>query len=262
MEELLTEKFLKEIKDRVGDIMGAMEVLAPLVAAKGREKDQEYLAMVNKSFFRLLRMVRHAETCGLESISEEKTLDLAGLCRKLVKDGEDMARLLGTDFAVLVPKKGTKKSPPLEGSVLSHGDAYLLEMAILNLMTNAFEAAGPAGKVSFGVNLESERWMVTVEDNGPGLRDAEVGEDPYLKTPGGVGLGLETARKIAKLHGGALMQETAAEGGVRAVLSIPVRKPAKPLVKTAMVEAESFSAVLVEFSPLLPLEVFLEANIR
>ena len=82
MEELLTEKFLKEIKDRVGDIMGAMEVLAPLVAAKGREKDQEYLAMVNKSFFRLLRMVRHAETCGLESISEEKTLDLAGLCRK------------------------------------------------------------------------------------------------------------------------------------------------------------------------------------
>jgi len=254
MEQVLTEKILKEIRDRTSDAMAALELLTPLVKEKGREKDLEYLAAIHKSFYRTLRLVRHVEACTARTISEKETLDLAGLYRKLGRDGEDMARLLGAAFECV---------PPSDSSVISIGDGYLLELAILNLMSNAFEAAGPTGRVTMSGRLENGRWLVTVKDDGPGLPRPEPEEDPFLKASGGVGLGLEAVRRVAELHGGALMQgDNTPGGGAFAVLSIPVRKPEGVTVSSPEDRWGGFFPALVEFSPLLPLEAFPAEDMR
>lgn len=252
MEELLTEKFLREVRDRVGDAMAAWELLVPLVPKTDSGKGREYLAAMNKSFYRLLRLIHHVEACKAEKLPKGGTLDLAGLCRKLCRDSEDMAKILGSGFAWELS----------DSSVISSGDAELLELAILNLLSNAFGAVGSGGKVTLKGALESGRWTVTVEDNGPGLREREEPVDPFLKVPGGTGLGLEAVRRTAELHGGTLMllSKGAAEGtGVKAVLSLPVRKPEGDTVREPAREFRGgFVPALVEFSPLLPAENFYE----
>lgn len=250
MEELLTEKFLEEVRDRISDAMAAWELLAPLVAKTNSEKGPEYLGAMNKSFYRLLRLLYHVEACKVESIPEDKTVDLAGLCRDVCRNSEDMARILGTDFTWELS----------DSSVPSIGDQKMLELALLNLLVNAFEAAGPKGKVSLKGTLKNGQWTVTVKDNGPGFPTREKSEDPYLKTPGGIGLGLEIADRTAKLHGGNLLPSDKGKTGkigASVGLSLPVKKPrgdefSGPLPTNLLVP------VLVEFSPLLPAKTFYE----
>ena len=96
-------------------------------------------------------------------------------------------------------------------------DADLVEQALVNLALNAVEALGGRGDGRGGrVVLRaypgpSGRAVVEVEDDGPGLLP-EVRERafvPFFSTkPGGSGVGLALAHRIARLHGGTLTVES------------------------------------------------------
>jgi two-component system osmolarity sensor histidine kinase EnvZ len=75
------------------------------------------------------------------------------------------------------------------------------------------------------------RWVeIAVEDNGPGIAEDRreeafrpfhrLDEGRNLQT-GGVGLGMAVARDIARAHGGDVLLETSALGGLRAVIRLP-----------------------------------------
>lgn len=250
MEERLTDKFLLELRDRMSDMMAAMQLLMPLIRDKGDKKDKEYLATINKSFYSLLRSVRHMQVCTSEPDFHPRTIDLAGLCRTVGGQCESVAKTLNITFEWSIA----------QSSVLSVGDDGLLEMALLNLLANAFTAAGPGGKVTLRGRQIKNQWVATVLDSGPGLRQTKTGEDPFLKTPGGAGLGLEVAWAVAELHRGRVMLVNGGKRGVRARLLLPIQKPEQgelvhdPLVKID--RSGGFSTTMVEFSPLLPVEEF------
>jgi signal transduction histidine kinase len=86
------------------------------------------------------------------------------------------------------------------------GDALALERMLSNLVDNAVKHAGGARVRLTPVEREVH---VLVEDDGPGLEEAElerVFEPFYRGRPadreGGMGLGLSVARSIARAHGG------------------------------------------------------------
>lgn len=251
MNKRQNDALLTELRERMSDMLAAAHLLTPLIRKSGSPADKEYLAAMNKSLFQLIRLLRHADVCEQEEVyCREEPIDLAGLCRDVGRLCEDMSRLLNVSFDWSLG----------ESSVLSLADNYLLEVALFNVLTNAFEAAGEGGAVRLKGGLVDGFWRVTVEDTGPGLQSWPEPSDPFLKQPGGVGLGLEAARRILSLHGGTLMLDNGKEGGVRAVISLPVKKPSRDQLLQSPVTAcgpwGGFPPVMIEFSPLLPPKAF------
>jgi signal transduction histidine kinase len=113
------------------------------------------------------------------------------------------------------------------GGVSMRGDEALLERAFENLVRNALEAAGPGGHVWVEVGRTDDFVTVSVEDDGPGLADQVRGSlRPFLTTkPGGLGLGLPTAVKMIKLHGGELTMGGRAPRGLSMRVQLPARGP-------------------------------------
>ncbi len=114
-------------------------------------------------------------------------------------------------------------------TVLLPGDRDLLAGAIANLLDNALKYAGPGAEIRVDTQETGECVRLTVQDNGPGVPDAELARlgtrfhrlqrDP---TPGH-GLGLASVQAVATLHGGRLRFESAAPG-LRAVIELPPRE--------------------------------------
>lgn len=110
------------------------------------------------------------------------------------------------------------------------GDPAGLKRAVSNLIDNAVKFGG-AARVSTGI-LDGLA-TVTVEDDGPGLDEAELeavlepfvrGEQSRNRETGGAGLGLAVARQAARASGGDLVLSNRPEGGLSARLSLPLAR--------------------------------------
>jgi len=104
-------------------------------------------------------------------------------------------------------------------------DTDQLEQALINLIRNAGDAvAGGEGWVALQWRLEASGLVIEVLDNGPGPPDSENLFVPFFTTkPGGSGVGLLLARRIAELHGGWLKLESRGQArGAVARLWLPL----------------------------------------
>lgn len=102
-----------------------------------------------------------------------------------------------------------------------------LKRSIVNLVDNAL-SYGESATLSLSEDASSVR--IVVEDNGPGIPDAQLEEvfEPFTRlessrnrATGGIGLGLSIARSVVQAHGGRLTLDNRAEGGLRATISLP-----------------------------------------
>ncbi|MEB2310930.1 MAG: ATP-binding protein [Sorangiineae bacterium] len=144
-----------------------------------------------------------------------KVLDEEGTER----DGDSSAHLPGEGFAVELPS----------GPALACIDKQLLRRALINLIRNAAQAIGEAGRAGGRIVVRLHRrgdyWVIDIDDDGPGiaeeLRDAIF--DPYVTTKtDGTGLGLAIVKKIVVEHGGSIRAEASPLGGARIRVELPV----------------------------------------
>lgn len=103
-----------------------------------------------------------------------------------------------------------------------------LKRAITNLVTNASRFGDT---IIIRVATEGEWVRIEVDDNGPGIPEAERENvfRPFYRLDharnqdgGNSGLGLAIARDIAKSHGGDVVLGQSSMGGLRAVISLPL----------------------------------------
>ncbi|BCB17826.1 ATP-binding protein [Bosea sp. ANAM02] len=148
---------------------------------------------------------------GLSSEATRR-IDLASIIETIVDEHLD----LGHDVSL----SGLNAAPIL-GRVLP------LKRAFTNIIGNAVKY-GVSARVS--IAEADGRFVVTVEDDGPGipLADIERVFHPFVRLEasrgretGGSGLGLTIAQAIARTHEGSVALENRAGGGLRVTVSLP-----------------------------------------
>ena len=120
-------------------------------------------------------------------------------------------------------------SAPVTGTV--YADEDRIAQVIRNLTRNAIEHTGPGGLVRLTAEERGERLQLAVEDDGPGIPEAERERifDRFHRTDGsrsrllgGSGLGLAIARAIVLAHGGHIWADQSPESGARIALELPL----------------------------------------
>ena len=105
-------------------------------------------------------------------------------------------------------------------------DPARLRQAVLNLLKNALDAAGPGGSVRIGARaLDDGGVRILVEDTGTGI-PADVRAhlfEPFFTTKvRGTGLGLVVAQEIVREHRGDIAVDDSALGGAAFRIDLPV----------------------------------------
>ncbi|MGH6925182.1 MAG: stimulus-sensing domain-containing protein [Propylenella sp.] len=210
-----------ELKNPLTSLRSAVETL-PI--AKTEEQRNRLFAVIKHDVKRLDRLI--------SDISDASRLD-AELARESV-DPVDMARLLETVIAITRETRvADKRQVQLTFDRNRFGkDAFFvlgrdsrLGQVFNNLIDNALSFSPPGGLVRIHGRREASRIVVTVDDDGPGIRAENVEsifERFYTDRPEGddfgqnSGLGLAISRQIVEAHRGTIRAEnrTAPDGRV------------------------------------------------
>jgi two-component system sensor histidine kinase CreC len=206
-----------EIKSPVAAIQGAAELLAEEVPSQERQRFAgNILEQADRIRLIVDRLLELAKIEHLHSLSSNVAVDVAGLVRQQIHELAD--RLASRELRCEI--QGT--APAV------HGDPFLIEQALRNLLENAIDFSPRGGEIRVILSESADHCQVEVRDSGPGIPDYAMNRifERFYSLPRpdsgkkSTGLGLALVREVAKLHRGEIRLENAAEIGVVAHLSI------------------------------------------
>jgi signal transduction histidine kinase len=108
------------------------------------------------------------------------------------------------------------------------GDRKLLRRALMNLISNALKYSDPGSRIGVRLAHDDKALLITVEDSGIGILDADREQlfEPFhrggnVENISGTGLGLAIVKQVVDLHGGAIAVESAVRKGSRFTITLP-----------------------------------------
>jgi two-component system sensor histidine kinase KdpD len=111
-------------------------------------------------------------------------------------------------------------------------DFVLIEQVIVNLLDNACAYTPDDSPIEIAVSADGQRVRIDIADHGPGIPDDALERifEKFYRVPGtaagGTGLGLSICRGLVEAHGGELIAQNRAVGGI--VFSILLPKTTQP----------------------------------
>ena len=204
-----------------------------------------------------LRQVRHSSRVLLALIDD--LLDLARMDRgalsldlrpvslpEVIQRSIDTVRLMAEARAVAIIT-----APMPDPMPSTRADPHRLQQVLWNLLSNAIKFTSRHGRIVVRVERESDRFVVSVEDDGIGIPESElphvferfrqVDGSPTRRYPG-MGIGLSLARSLVELHGGTIRAESVVGHGSRFVFTLPIRPVIRQVARSEPVGA----AVMLE----------------
>ncbi len=247
LSELKTQVFANvshELRTPLTLILGPVQKLRE--AANLGEEQRNALTMVERNAHLLLGHVSDLlELSRVDSVGVEldrKPTDAGLLMRTLASSFRDLAKHLGVEYEIDLPRMGK--------SILL--DTEKLERIAMNLLANAFKFTPRGGRVVFRVRLvsgadRSSELALTVDDTGPGIRPEDRArvferfrqlDGKPNRAFGGTGLGLAIVKEFVAAYTGSVVIEDSPEGGARFVVRLPVEASEQQVEA----ERESFPA--------------------
>ena len=126
-----------------------------------------------------------------------------------------------------IKKDQTSSVKNISSEIRINGRKNLIIRCINNLLDNAIKYAE---KVNVDITKSSNNLFIKIEDNGPGIPEAEYDNvfKPFYKidkgraeTKSSVGLGLSIASDIIRSHGGNIKLAKSPMGGLEAKIFLP-----------------------------------------
>jgi two-component system sensor histidine kinase TctE len=201
-----------QLRTPIAGLLGSLQVLIREPAAaplRGRlDSLYEGVHRLSHSANQLLVLARADPSTSLADGFENT--DLKTVVERVMERNVDRAIECGLDL-------GAESHP-----ATVNANARLLDDLLGNLLDNALKYTQRGGRVTVRSGSEDGTPFVEVEDDGPGIPEAERSRvrERFYRLPGspggGCGLGLAIVDEIARQHGARLCIETGAEGrGVR-----------------------------------------------
>jgi signal transduction histidine kinase len=227
----------------------AHEVRNPLTAIRlDLERADERLDEGDPAAALVQRALRDIERLDA---SVNNTLRLARTGR-LKLGPVELAEPLHQAVAAAAPRFRERRAvlevPPEAGrGVRVRADAAALEQLFLNLLLNAADALGAAGRAGIEVDA-GEVARIVVWDRGPGMSPTTLARvfEPFFSTKSeGTGLGLPIAQRIALSHSGDMAIESEPGRGTIVTVRLPLVRNG-PAVGTGTERSDRASPTLTE----------------
>jgi light-regulated signal transduction histidine kinase (bacteriophytochrome) len=195
------------------------DLRAPLRTLDGFSKAvmEDYEDKLDNTGKDYLRRIRDAAK-HMDQITRDM-LTLSRVIRSdLRMDDVNLSNLVSTIANELSEKAPSRKVEfIISPDVIARGDASLLQMALFNLMENAwkFTAKTTEARIEFGTMVKDDERIYFVSDNGVGfdMRYVDKLFQPFqrLHTDAeypGTGIGLAIVQRVIRRHGGRILAES------------------------------------------------------
>ena len=232
-----------------------------LVSASEAEKDprtKSYSSVLYQSYFRLLRLCSHLSLADNLSRNQlpfaPRAVDLEELCAKLCESVQNLTKSLEIHLEFRCEY----------GLYLTAADPELLEILVLNLLTNSLQRCPKGGHVRVSLRRQGGRFILSVDDDGSGIGAEKLphlydrmSDGPLPDYLAGAGLGLALVRGIAEKHGGAVLLESR-DSGCSARVLLPQRDAESPELRQPHPRYgnDGLYRILSELSVILPKELY------
>jgi PAS domain S-box-containing protein len=213
------------IVHEIGGAIQTVQTLVDLITPQIRPETSEfrYVEKIERELDRIRRLADEIRTLAQVELRERVPCQI----ETLVSEALWTAEMRFQDKGISTVKHVGAVLPPLAG------DPERLNRAFLNILTNAFEATPPGGRVSVSVSEEkgpddlgggaviAVRIRNTGSYIGPPDRE-RIFDLFYTSRKEGSGLGLPVAARAVADHGGRIGVESSREEGTEFTLLLPV----------------------------------------
>ncbi len=181
------------------------------------EYRESFRRTVEREFEQVKRVLE-----DLRNLAKPKPLDkfpldvnkaLHGLAESLLAGAESSGISLETEFVF--------------GPLWIEGDLYALNRVHRNLLTNAFQATPPRGRVVIRTMRSNDQAIIEIADTGNGIpaeRLNTIFDDYYTTKKQGLGLGLALSKKLVEQLGGRISVTSQVSVGTTFTLAFPITK--------------------------------------
>jgi signal transduction histidine kinase len=186
------------------------------------EPTAERLKSCHEEILRITKIVEDLER--LESMESDNL--------KLEKTPVDLLALsktVGDNFAGQLAGKN-QRLETIGANVTVSADKYRISGVITNLLSNAVKYTPEGSKISIVIRDAPHAALLVVEDAGPGIPEPELpliferfyrADKSRNRDTGGAGIGLAIVKSVVAAHGGSIIAENRADGGLRFTVTLP-----------------------------------------
>ncbi|MDD0809617.1 sensor histidine kinase [Curvibacter sp. RS43] len=202
-------------------------------ALRGDVEPQTALLEINATVERATQLANQmlalAKVEQLRQQSDTERVDLAAVLRDVALDLSPLVAERSLDFELEAP------------TLYLPAHDWMLRELVRNLLHNAIRHSPPGGRLRISLDIEPERAVLTVSDQGPGLSAGQRERlfQPFWtgELPGGTGLGLTICHDIVQALQGRITLKNREHGGrvqgLDACVRLPLERPAHPPAGTS-----------------------------
>ena len=222
----------RERRDMLANI--AHELRTPLTVMRGRLEgildgiyppDVSHIGPALEEAYLLERLVEDLRLLTMaeshQLVFEKHELDLIEIARRSLSmfQAEADEKKISLDLVTTLEK------------ALIIADPLRTEQVIGNLISNALRYVPAGGKVWVEIGSKDEDILISINDNGPGIPEADLpfifnrfwrGEKSRSRVSGGAGLGLAIARLLVEEQAGQITARNLPGGGLQMSVSFPI----------------------------------------
>lgn len=246
-----TDRLNTAIRQVLSVLSLATDRLTAKLEHNGAGDVDRYLAMVQQSYYRLLRISKNISEIyrGFRSLDlKADDADIVALCREVCTEAQSIL----ADRSIRIETYSAVESLNI------YMDSDSIEFLLFNLLSNSVKNTPPGGEIKILLNATEKDIIITVSDNGSGMTAEQLyrlhAQMSSSRSEYGAGLGIAAAMNIAHIHGGSLILESRPNTGTVVKLSLPNRRKFDGMLRSNTSHHPRYSNALVGLADILGYE--------